>query len=105
MKKNKESSGEHLSGRTEVKEKKGSTLSLSPGGERKSSHTKRIMHGVTKVSTEETDNEKEQGEAVELLLACKDLWEDDRRGGPGSSVEDDRVVLRAKRCKAPPSSP
>lgn len=58
--------------------------SLSPGGERKSSHTKRIMHGITKVSSrEETDKEKKQGEALELSLVRKDLWEDDRRGGPG----------------------
>lgn len=106
LKKNKESSGERLSGRGEVKEKKGSTLCLTPGGERKSSHTKRIMHGVTKVSSrEETDKEKKQEEAVELLLVRKDLWDDDKRGGPGSSLEDGRMVLRAKRREAAPSSP
>lgn len=54
------------------------------GGKRKSSHPKRIMHGVTKVSSrEETATEKKQGGTVERLLACEDLWEEDRRGGPG----------------------
>lgn len=85
VRKHKGSSGDFLYGRSKVKEKKGSALShQGGGGKRKSSHPKRIMHGVTKVSSrEETATEKKQGGTVERLLACEDLWEEDRRGGPG----------------------
>lgn len=54
VKKNKESSGDCLSGR--VKEKKGSTLTA--GEERRGSHPKRIMHGVNKGKLHKRDGHR-----------------------------------------------
>lgn len=72
-----------------AKSKRRKETLFTPGGKRKSSHPKRIMHGVTKTSPRK--GMEKHGGWEELLWMCKHLREKKMRRVEGPPPPEDRL--------------